>query len=116
MQRMFVKQWLFLVLAIATAVPAFARVAKEFKLPLKATIDVAGPASIAGKALKSGSYKVVADESKVTLSQFGKVVAEANVSWADADGKEPETDIVLQAGAIKEIRFAGKTRYVVIQP
>lgn len=116
MQRMVVKQWLFLFLAIATAVPAFAKIAKDFKLPLKATLDVAVPASIAGKELKPGSYKVVADESKVTLSQSGKVVAEAPVSWAEADSKEPETDFVLERGAIKEIRFAGKARYVVIQP
>ncbi len=116
MQRMVLKQWLFLFLALVTVVPALAAVAKEFKLPVKATIEVVSPATIAGKELKPGSYRVVAEESKITLSQNGKVVAEAPVQWAEANDKEPETDIVLEGNAIKEIRFGGKTRYVVIQP
>jgi hypothetical protein len=49
------------------------------------------------------------------LKQPGKVVAEAPVQWKDGDKKEFATHVVLDGNNIKEIRFAGRTRYIVIQ-
>jgi hypothetical protein len=71
--------------------------------------------TLSGKELQPGIYSLVANSSKVTLKQSGKVVAEAPVQWKDGDKKEFATHVVLDGNNIKEIRFAGRARYVVIQ-
>jgi hypothetical protein len=104
----------------AIAVPTFTGIAvakdsKDSKATVKTTLDLASAASLGGTALKAGTYSLVADESKVTLKQGSKVVAEAPVQWKDADKKEFATNVVLEGNSIKEIRFGGKTRYLVVQ-
>jgi hypothetical protein len=106
------------VLAVAAiAVPALAGIAlaKDSKATVKATLDLISAATLAGTPLKPGIYSLVADESKMTLKQGSKVVAEAPVHWKDADKKEFATNVVLEGNSIKEIRFGGKTRYLVVQ-
>jgi hypothetical protein len=71
--------------------------------------------TLSGKELQPGIYSLVADSSKVMLKQSGKVVADAPVQWKDGDKKEFANHVVLDGKNIKEIRFAGRTRYIVIQ-
>lgn len=71
--------------------------------------------TLSGKELQPGIYSLVANSSKVMLKQSGRVVAEAPVQWKDGDKKEFATHVVLDGNNIKEIRFAGRTRYIVIQ-
>jgi hypothetical protein len=82
---------------------------------VKATLHFFHAVTLSGRELQPGTYSLVADGSKVTLKQSGKVIAEAPVQWKDADKKEFATKVVLDGNNIKEIRFAGKTRYIVIQ-
>lgn len=99
-----------LVLAIPLAAHAFAP-AKNPKT-ITATMDIFNPVSLAGKQLKPGTYVVTADETKVTLTRNGKVIAEVAAQWKDAAGKAEYSSIVAPEGKVKEIHFAGKTRYL----
>ncbi|MFY9530064.1 MAG: hypothetical protein WBC04_07085 [Candidatus Acidiferrales bacterium] len=109
---------LLAILAIAAILLlALARSAntEDAQSAVKATLHFFHAVTLSGKELQPGTYSLVADGSKVTLKQSGKVVAEAPVQWKDADKKEFATNVVLDGNNIKEIRFAGKTRYIVIQ-
>ena len=103
-------------LALALALPAVAtpRVAKDGKT-MKATLSLPDPVTIGGKQLKPGDYQVAADGTKVTITQYGKVVAEANAQFVDGTNKQKANAVVLDGDQVKEIRFSGKSRYVVIQ-
>ena len=71
--------------------------------------------SLAGTALKPGTYTVVADGSKVTLSQHKKKVAEAPIQWKDEQGKARHSTIVTESdGRVTEVHFRGQTQYVAI--
>jgi hypothetical protein len=71
--------------------------------------------SLAGTALKPGSYTVVADGSTVTLSQHRKKVAEAPAQWKDEQGKPHRSTIVTDSdGRVMEFHFSGQTQYIVI--
>ena len=102
--------------ALALALPVAARddLAKPSRPIVKARMDLPNAATIEGKQLKPGSYIVTADDSKVTLSLGGKVVAEAPVEWKGENGKSPYTSFVVESNQIKELHFDGKTRYIVI--
>jgi hypothetical protein len=71
--------------------------------------------TLSGKELQPGIYSLVANSSKVMLKQSGKIVADAPVQWKDSGKKELATHVVLDGNNIKEIRFAGRTRYIVIK-
>jgi hypothetical protein len=105
-----------LLAALAFVIPASAREngAKNSKSTVNATMDLVNPATIGGKVLKPGTYDVRADDSKLTLSFHGKVVAEAPVQWKDEKGKAKYSAIVTDGDGnqVKEVHFNGKTRYV----
>jgi hypothetical protein len=105
-----------LLAALALVIPASARDngAKNSKSTVNATMDLVNPATIAGKQLKPGTYDVKADDSKVTLSLNGKVVAEAPVQWKDEKSKSKFSAIVTdgEGNQVKEVHFNGKSRYV----
>jgi hypothetical protein len=118
MSREFTKRLLGVMLVLAMAIPAMAgpRVSKSERATVKSTLTLPSAITIAGKNLKPGVYSVVADESKVKISLDGRVVAEAPIQWADATGKIQQTAVVLDSNnQLKEIRFSGKSRYVVLQ-
>ena len=98
-----------------SSVPAFAAPkSANAKTTLKTTVEVLHDDTLAGKPLNKGTYTLQADESKVTFISHGKVVAEAPSEWKDDKGKTEADSIVTDSGAIKEIRFGGKTRYLSI--
>jgi hypothetical protein len=101
--------------ALALAMPMAARdaAAKDSKATTT-TVDIRNPTSLSGKPLKPGSYRVIADDSKVTLKLNGKVAAEAPVQWKEAPSKAKYSAIVTGDRGVREIHFDGKTRYVEI--
>lgn len=105
----------FATLALTIALSAGLAHAKDPSTTFKSSLSLPSPATLGGKQLPAGSYSVIADESKITLKQGGKVVAEAPIEWKDAGQKEFANNVVVEANSIKEIRFGGKTRYIVVQ-
>lgn len=100
-------------LAIAMPLVARANAGKDTK-SITAQMDIVKDATIGGKEVKAGTYDVKVNETKVTLSRNGKVVAEAPVQWKDASSKSSYSAIVIDGGAVKEIYFTGKSRYAQI--
>ncbi|MBZ5503295.1 MAG: hypothetical protein LAN59_13850 [Acidobacteriia bacterium] len=101
-----------LILAIPLAAHAFA----PAKNPntITETMGIFDPVTLAGKQLKPGTYVVTADDTKVTFTLNSKVVAEAAAQWKDAADKARYSAILATDGKVKEIHFAGKTRYLEI--
>jgi hypothetical protein len=104
-----------MLVALVLAMPLAARaVAGNNSKPTSATMDVLSAISLGGKQLKPGTYTVTADDSKVTLAQNGKVLAEAPVQWKDETNKARYSNIVTVGDQVTEIHFGGKMRYVTI--
>jgi hypothetical protein len=81
---------------------------------ISSTLAVLRPVTLGGTTVKPGTYTVSADDTKITLVANGKTVATANVQWKDTPQKSKSTNLVSESGAIKEVHFNGKTRYVEI--
>lgn len=104
-----------ILIALVLVMPLAARAAgDQTSKSTKASMDVLTQTSLAGKQIKPGTYVVTADDSKVTLSMNGKVVAEAPVQWKDETTKVKSSNFVSVGDQIKEIHFGGKMRYVEI--
>jgi hypothetical protein len=97
-------------LALAMPLAAHNNAAKNSKT-VSASMEIVNDATIGGKQVKAGTYNVKADETKVTLSLNGKVVAEAPVEWKDEQSKPKYSSITVDSGSVKEIHFNGKARY-----
>jgi len=109
--------WVLAVLAIiALALPVAARNddANPPRAIVTMSVDLSNTATLGGTVLKAGSYSVRAENSKVTLSRGGKVVAEAPVEWKNETGKAEYSSIVTDHDQITEIHFSGKTKYIAI--
>jgi len=107
--------YVFSILAAMTiAMPLAARsnAGKDTKSTVSAQMDIVKDATIGGKEVKAGTYDVKANETKVTFSRNGKVVAEAPVQWKDEQSKSLHSMLVIDGCAVKEIHFTGKSRYV----
>ena len=100
-------------LALAMPLAAHNNAGKDSAI-VKATVAISDDATLGGKQLKAGTYDVKADETKVTLSLNGKVVAEAPVQWKDEQSKSQYSSIKVDSGSVKEIHFNGKARYAEI--
>jgi hypothetical protein len=108
---------LMLLVALAQSLPLGAQndTANATKPVVKDHMKCARCTSLAGTALKPGTYTVVADSSKVTLSQHRKTVAEAPVQWKDEQGKARHSTIVTESdGRVTEFHFRGQTQYIAI--
>lgn len=105
------------VLALAISIPALAASKKKSdpKPIARSTFQLIGEETLGGTPLKAGVYVVTADESKVSFWRNDKLVAEAPVAWQDLLEPTARNTVVLDSGKIHEIRFAGKTRSVVVQ-
>jgi hypothetical protein len=100
--------------ALALAMPIAARAddSKTIKPVSRVAVDLHNAATLAGKDLKPGTYQVSADESKMTISRDGKVVAEAPIEWKDGESKASYTSVVVNSNQIAEIHFGGKAKYI----
>jgi hypothetical protein len=117
MSRTTVYRMLTITLALALALPLFAApgLSKSSNGAVKSTFTLSETATLAGKTLQPGQYSVIADDSKVTVKQGGKVVAEFAAEWVDGKDKQESTAVVRDGNEIHQIRFSGKSRYVVIR-
>jgi len=104
---------LSVLVALAVAMPIAARgaYAKNTKATTT-TLDILSSATLAGKQIEPGTYRISADDSKITFERNGKMVAEAPVQWKDATTKAEYTNVVIESNKITEIHFSGKMRYI----
>ena len=117
MSRRGVNRVMPIVVALALAIPFAAGVASaNNSKATSTTMDILTTVSLNGKQLKPGTYTVTAGDSKVTLAQNGKVVAEAPVQWKDETSKPQHSNIVTTGEQVTEIHFSGKMRYVTVGP
>jgi len=100
--------------ALALVIPIAARAddSKTVKPVSRVAVDLHNAATLAGKDLKPGTYQVSADESKMTISRDGKVVAEAPIEWKDGQSKASYTSVVTDSNQITEVHFGGKAKYI----
>ncbi|MGB9245112.1 MAG: hypothetical protein WCC03_17305 [Candidatus Acidiferrales bacterium] len=100
--------------ALALAIPIAARAddSKTVKPVSHIAVDLHSSATLVGKDLKPGTYQVSADETKMTISRDGKVVAEAPIEWKDGQSKASYTSVVLDSNQIAEVHFGGKAKYI----
>ena len=113
----YLKSWalpIFAVLTLVASLAPRAAAAKDAKAGTHATMSISEPVMLAGKQLKPGDYDVFADDTHVSLSSSGKVVAEAPVQWKDDAAKSGSWGIKTEGDKVTEIHFKGKTRFVVI--
>ena len=103
----------FVALVLAMPLAAHDAGTKNAK-PTSATMDVLSNVLLGGKQIKPGTYVVTADDSKVTVAQGRKVIAEAPVQWKDETSKAKYSNIIVTDNQVKEIHFGGKMRYVEI--
>jgi len=103
-----------IIVALLVAMPLAARDAAKNGKTTTAEVEIINAVTLAGKQLKPGTYRVTADDSKVTLAMNGKVVAEAPAEWKDETIKPIYSNIVTTGDQVKEIHFNGKMRYVAI--
>ena len=101
----------FAVLALTTVFSAYDSSANDSK-KVNTTLAFVTDATIAGKQVKAGEYDVKATQSSLQLLHNGKLVAESPVEWKDEQSKPRNSSVVTDNGAVKEIHFAGKERYV----
>ena len=99
-------------IALVMAMPLAARVGTNGAKPTTTNMEVLTTISLGGTQIKPGTYKVTADDSKVTLEQNGKMIAEAPVQWKEGSVKAHYSNIVTVGDQVTEIHFGGKMRYV----
>jgi hypothetical protein len=102
------------VLAFLLPLTAGIATAKDSSNFIKTEVQLLNPAKLNGLQLQPGTYEVTADGSKLTLSQKGKVIAMAAMTWKDDSSKASYTSVVVTDSNVQEIHFSGKTRYAAI--
>lgn len=97
-----------LLAVVALGVPAAAK-------PVSKYINIAGPAKLGSTTLNTGEYHLLIEGTKVTVQQNSKTVAEVEGRWEDRGDRAARNSVVLGAnGEVKEIRFAGDRRVLVL--
>lgn len=97
-----------LLAVVALGVPAMAK-------PVSKYINIAGPVKLGSTTLNTGQYHLLIDGTKVTVQQNWKTVAEVEGRWEDRGDKAARSSVLLDAkGEVKEIRFAGDRRVLVL--
>ena len=106
---------LLLALALALPVAAQSDTASTTKQVVRTNMKILNSPSLAGITLQPGTYRIIADGSKVTLSLNGKSVAEAPIQWRDEQGKARHSAVATDSGRITAFHFRGNTQYIVIE-
>ena len=104
---------IFVALMLLMALTARATAANDSKVT-SAQMDFLDAVSLGGTQISPGTYSVIVDDSKVTVKQGGKMIAEAPIQWKDQARKAPYSNIVTVGDQVTEIHFGGKTRYAAI--
>lgn len=97
-----------LLAAIAVAVPAFAK-------PISKTIQLSQAAKFGKVELNTGEYRLVIDSNKVTVHKGNQQLAETEGRWEERAEKSVYNSVLIgEDGQVKEVRFAGEKRVLVI--
>lgn len=97
-----------LLLAVRLAVPTFAK-------PISKTITISQSAKFGKADLQAGEYRLLIDGAKVTVQKGKNVLAEAEGRWEEREMKASNSSVLLGPdGAVKEVRFAGDRRVLVL--
>ena len=97
-----------LLAVVALAVPAVAK-------PVSKHINISTPAKLGSTQLSAGDYHLLIDGTKVTVQRGSKVVAETEGRWEERSEKARQNSMLLGSnGEVREIRFAGETRVLVL--
>lgn len=97
-----------LLAAVALAIPAMAK-------PVSKHLTLSAPAKFGSTQLTAGDYHLLIDGTKVTVQRGRQIVAELEGRWEQREKKASANSVLLGAGGeVKEIRFAGDTRALVL--
>jgi hypothetical protein len=105
---------LLLASVLATAMVAQKASAKDSNT-VSTDMDIITATSLGGKAVKPGTYRVIADGSTVTLKRGNKVIAEAPAAWKDANDKARYSSVVTNGQGITEFHFEGRESYIQVK-
>lgn len=98
-------QILAVILGLALAIPAMADTISK-------GITLYNPTKLGGTELKAGDYWLLFDGAKVTIKKGKKVVAEAKAEWVEMKTASQGDAIIVDNGAISEIRIGGRKRVI----
>jgi hypothetical protein len=105
------KSWLpFLALfvVVGLAAPVFAK-------PISKIITISQAAKFGKADLKAGEYHLLIDGTKVTVQRGKTVLAETEGRWEERENKASNSSVLLGSdGEVKEVRFAGDRRVLVL--
>ena len=98
-----------LFLVVALAFPAMAKpVSKSLNLPTQTKFG--------GSLLDAGNYKLLIDDTTVTVKKGKEVIAQVQGQWEPREKRNDLTSILQGPnGEVLEIRFAGERRALVIR-
>ncbi len=97
-----------LLAAAALALPALAK-------PVSKNINISQAAKFGAAQLSAGAYRLLVDGSKVTVLRGKETVAQVEGRWEERDAKSRYDSVLLGAnGEVKEVRFAGDKRVLVL--
>ena len=101
-------RFIALLAVVALAIPAMAK-------PVTKSISIAEPAKFGSTQVSAGEYRLLIDGTKVTVQHNAKTVAEVEGRWEDRGEKAQRNALLLGPnGEVKEIRFAGEKRVLVL--
>jgi hypothetical protein len=105
------KTWLrfaALLVVVGLAVPVFAK-------PISKTLTISQAAKFGKADLQAGEYRLLIDGSKVTVQKGKTVLAETEGRWEERENKSTNSSVLLGSnGEVKEVRFAGDRRVLVL--
>ena len=79
---------------------------------LHKTVHLGASATVAGKPLPEGDYDLVVTGNQAKFESKGKVVAEVPCTWKTLQAKSDHDVVIIEAGAVTEIEFQGKTQAI----
>lgn len=108
MKKASLMQSLVLLGLFALAAPAFAK-------PILKTMKIDMPAHMGQHQLQAGDYRLKIDGNAVTVEKDHKTAAETQGHWEERSTKSPYNSVLVDAdGRIKEVRFEGEKRVLVL--
>lgn len=117
MKRNTLFHWFGFTLLLALAFPAMAVPKDNMVLTgnvlAKGSFILVQNQSLNGTTLPPGEYQVIASDSQVSFLLKRKIVAQAPIQWKDVVLTDSNA-VVDEGGNIREIRFKGKRRSVVV--
>ena len=97
-----------LLAAIALAVPVFAK-------PISKTVQISQNAMVGKSELKAGEYRLLIDGNKVTIQKGKNTMAVTEGRWEERAVKSDYNSVLVGAeGQVKEVRFSGEKRVLVL--